>query len=892
MPATVKRTVTTRYTLDAKGALKDLRSIAQTSAATAKGLGRTNESLNRLNKTAQRTESSINRLGKQFGFLKNMVVAWLSYKSLDYFKSISDAATDTEVRLRGLAGQFESAASAADVGGQIFEDLKEQALEVGTGVDTLAETYAKLAYAVPTAEHEELIGVTKTLSDTLAKTGASTQQVNAVLLQMAQGLGTGALQGDEFKSVLENAPALLYAWQEALGKTSVGIKTLSENADLTTESFIELYPEIQRLVEEMTGVEEVPITFGRAFENLRTVLIGLFQDLSGEGSGSVFQPLAEGLNDMALALDKLTPKIKSALGELAVFGPAAQEAGRLALRAFDGMVEGAKAVVEVMVRANVAAIGGSESDPRGNPFHPDYLSNLAMETEKELATIEVLYEYTRDALTVTFTGIWESFKENFGEPIIEFFKDLPRLFKEAMQFVSDLLSAAAKDLLDIWNSEAMEPLRAAFEKIAGFFKEYVIEPIMEMWDVLTGWIAEKWEQFNPFSNGSVDAGTPIAAPGSQFGAAESWAEVAFTAGAKSGWDKVDEQLRAEASRLARDLEAIGIEVTVTSGYRSGSGSSQHNYGNALDWVLSDWEKARDYMRQHGDKYALRFPVKDEGPEDWSARTYGRSKNGTPEHWHVQLDETKARVENFAEAVEETNDKVTELGENAATELKRRWEEIEARHAEAANRPATEGAEAALERIDIGNRKVSASTSELTKATQEQTKAEKSAVKEREKLAKAVEDLRQEYDPLRKLQKDYEAQIKTINRAEADGLITLQEKNTLLQQANDAYRAAKQEGMEEYRKGIESLKSADDARHEAMLKHREELAMLTEAYNKGVIPSLAEFEELVQVSRDRYDQSLATIVAEEAEAAQVKLEEVVGKLYTLQDGYRDLVQNMR
>jgi hypothetical protein len=102
--------------------------------------------------------------------------------------------------------------------------------------------------------------------------------------------------------------------------------------------------------------------------------------------------------------------------------------------------------------------------------------------------------------------------------------------------------------------------------------------------------------------------------------------------ALKGWSKTDKKLRREIERLSRDMSKAGIDLTITSTFREGSGGSQHNHGNAIDLVASNFERARDWWRANSHKYALTFPVKDEGPENWAGTTFG-----TGAHWHAQLE---------------------------------------------------------------------------------------------------------------------------------------------------------------------------------------------------------------------------------------------------------------
>ena len=129
------------------------------------------------------------------------------------------------------------------------------------------------------------------------------------------------------------------------------------------------------------------------------------------------------------------------------------------------------------------------------------------------------------------------------------------------------------------------------------------------------------------------------------GAAQAVTDLNFASDkALKGWSKTDKKLRREIERLSRDMSKAGIDLTITSTFREGAGGSQHNHGNAIDLVASNFERARDWWRANSHKYALAFPVKDEGPENWAGTTFG-----TGAHWHAQMEKnaTAARSASVA-----------------------------------------------------------------------------------------------------------------------------------------------------------------------------------------------------------------------------------------------------
>ncbi|MEE1914993.1 tape measure protein [Pseudomonas asiatica] len=73
---------------------------------------------------------------------------------------------------------------------------------------------------------EGVAGVVRTISKTLAISGASAASADAALVQLGQAFASGTLRGEELNSVLEQAPALSQAIAAGMGKTVGELRAL------------------------------------------------------------------------------------------------------------------------------------------------------------------------------------------------------------------------------------------------------------------------------------------------------------------------------------------------------------------------------------------------------------------------------------------------------------------------------------------------------------------------------------------------------------------------------------------------------------------------------------------------------------------------------------------
>ena len=84
----------------------------------------------------------------------------------------------------------------------------------------------------------EALRLTETVNQAVRLSGASAQASEAALTQLIQGLQGGVLRGDEFNSVMEQAPRLAKALADGLGVTTGALRTMAEAGQLSSETVI------------------------------------------------------------------------------------------------------------------------------------------------------------------------------------------------------------------------------------------------------------------------------------------------------------------------------------------------------------------------------------------------------------------------------------------------------------------------------------------------------------------------------------------------------------------------------------------------------------------------------------------------------------------------------
>ena len=133
--------------------------------------------------------------------------------------------------------KIRAAAEIAGVQTRSLNQLKDGANAARSDLETYVDLYAKLirsAAGVAQSE-QEVATATDVVTKSFKAGGAATQEQIAGILQLSQALGSGVLQGDELRSLRENAPLLADAIAKEFKTTIAGLKTLGAEGKLTSD---------------------------------------------------------------------------------------------------------------------------------------------------------------------------------------------------------------------------------------------------------------------------------------------------------------------------------------------------------------------------------------------------------------------------------------------------------------------------------------------------------------------------------------------------------------------------------------------------------------------------------------------------------------------------------
>ena len=138
---------------------------------------------------------------------------------------------------------------------------------------------------------QDNLRVTETVSKALIVGQASRQEASSTILQLGQALGSGRLQGDELRSLDENASNLMKHVAEYFGTNVAGLKEMGREGKLTSDELMKAILASSAAIDK--EFINMPMTFGQAMN-----VIGNSWDsfvLSLEQKSTVFSTLAQAM---------------------------------------------------------------------------------------------------------------------------------------------------------------------------------------------------------------------------------------------------------------------------------------------------------------------------------------------------------------------------------------------------------------------------------------------------------------------------------------------------------------------------------------------------------------------------------------------------------------------
>lgn len=204
--------------------------------------------------------------------IKGLVSAYLGLTGIRTVLNLSDTLASTKARLDMMNDGLQTTE-------ELNQMIAESALRSrGSYADTAAFV-AKLGNLAGNAfsSSQEIVAFAEQINKQLVLSGASTQEASAAILQLTQGLSSGRLQGDELRSVLEQAPMIAKTIADYMGVTTGEMIEMASEGVITAE--VVKNAVLSAADETNQKFESMPLTWGQAWQQIKTVSLFSAQEM-------------------------------------------------------------------------------------------------------------------------------------------------------------------------------------------------------------------------------------------------------------------------------------------------------------------------------------------------------------------------------------------------------------------------------------------------------------------------------------------------------------------------------------------------------------------------------------------------------------------------------------
>lgn len=223
-------TIVYEVDMDTAGILQGRRDIDAALNGLNGSMGRLEAGLNRTERSLSSIEGTMSSLT---GVAKALVAALSVQQVGAYAQAWQDLSNKLANAVRDSVPPFETL---ADVTERVF-DISQK---TRSGLDATATLYARLerstrSYGVSV---DDITRLTTIINQGFVVSGATAEEASNAIIQLAQGLASGALRGDEFNSVNEQGNRLMIALADSMNVSVGALRNMAAEGKLTTDVIV------------------------------------------------------------------------------------------------------------------------------------------------------------------------------------------------------------------------------------------------------------------------------------------------------------------------------------------------------------------------------------------------------------------------------------------------------------------------------------------------------------------------------------------------------------------------------------------------------------------------------------------------------------------------------
>lgn len=214
-------------------------------------------------------------------------------------KDVAVAAAQTADQLTSIRSRINLINDGSQTTAEIMDKIYGAANRSRGSYIDMADSVAKLNMLAKDAfsSNDEAIYFVEQLNKQFKISGAGIQEASAAMYQLTQAMASGKLQGDEFRSIMENAPLLAQSIAKEMGMSVGQLKEMSSQGLITADIIKSALFNAAEETDARFG--EIPMTFAEVGQSVQNQLIQAFQpvleQLSTLPQSGEFQAFIEGV---------------------------------------------------------------------------------------------------------------------------------------------------------------------------------------------------------------------------------------------------------------------------------------------------------------------------------------------------------------------------------------------------------------------------------------------------------------------------------------------------------------------------------------------------------------------------------------------------------------------
>ena len=240
------------------------------------------------------------------GKVKEIALGLAAAVGLTSIIALSDTVAQTTARLDLMNDGLQTTAQLQQM---IFQSAQRSR---GSYIET-AQAVAKLGILAKDAfsSNAEIVAFAEQMNKQFTIGGASVREQAAGMYQLTQAMAAGKLQGDEFRSIIENAPLLAKAIAEYTGKSMGELREMSSEGEITADIIKKAM--FAAADETNARFAKMPKTFAQVWTSIKNQALMAFQSvlqqLNNIANSKGFESMVNGIIGGLVILSTVVAKV-------------------------------------------------------------------------------------------------------------------------------------------------------------------------------------------------------------------------------------------------------------------------------------------------------------------------------------------------------------------------------------------------------------------------------------------------------------------------------------------------------------------------------------------------------------------------------------------------------